>query len=967
MDTNTIAQELRDIIQGDVYFDLPTRYLFSTDASIYQVLPLGAVSPKDEVDVQKILAFASQRGIQVHARGAGSAIGGQALGQGIVVDFTKYRHKIHEINREGQYVWTDPGVRYADLNRAAKPYGLFFPPDPSSGNYCTVGGMTANNTSGAHSVKYGITGEYIEELQVVLSNGEKIHVKPYEVDSPQFQAILSRDTMESAVYRNIMACIDENRTQIASGYPDIRYNVSGYNLRGVYENGLINLVPLFVGSEGTLGLITRIKIRLLPIPRHEVLGMAMFKDIESSGRATIIAVDHGAAAVELMDNSLVSKAREVDEALDKSLPKELDNVLMIEFDGDDLAECTASLEKVRAAICDEQPLAFEFISATTTADKEKLWGIRKAAVPLANKIKGDAKAIGFVEDAAVPLEHLVEYYEEVYACSRRHKVTFNVYGHAGKGLLHVRPILSMKNPDDIEKFRKISRELFEVVERLKGTPCGEHGDGRVRSKYIQCVYPDLFPVFLRVKGIFDPKGLLNPDVKTNASESADTENLRYGADYRVVVDTRRTIFHWGQGNQEYQEQIEMCHGCSTCTTVSKVVNMCPVYKVTRDEKAAPKAKANILRHLIQGNLDTRKFPYSPEFKEILDQCISCQSCHLECVSNVDIPKLVLEAKARYVLRNGQTFQNRVVTQVERIARLNSAMAPFVNPVMRTSLVRKIMEKTVGISSKREPMRFHQETAVDYASRRQKLKNPDRKVVYFTGCAANYMQTDVAKSLINVLEHHNIQVEVPEQHCCGLPKLSNGHVKEARYDVISNAGLFSYYVKKGYDIITGCTSCALSLKEEWLFTVDNDDTHLVSRNTYHLGEYLLMLQKDGKLRQDFNFTMPERVNEYAYHSPCHLRVQSGANATLKVLQQVPGLNIKASQAGCCGMSGSWGMKKQNYDLSIAIGEDLGKVMSQEGVDGVTDCPTCRMQIQHLAKGKDGLHPAILLARAYGLKV
>ncbi|MBB5021898.1 anaerobic glycerol-3-phosphate dehydrogenase subunit C [Desulfurispira natronophila] len=965
MDIHTLQQELSKQLAGEVYSDLPTRHLFSTDASIYQVLPLAIVYPRDDVDVRKVVRYAYDNNIQIHGRGAGSAIGGQSLGPGIMVDFVKYRHKIHQIERDPGTVWTDPGVRYADLNRAVKPYGLFFPPDPSSGNYCTVGGMTANNTSGAHSVKYGITGEYIQELEAVLANGEQIHARPYEVESEAFQRILSRDTMEASIYRQIMAIIDEARPVINESYPDIRYNVSGYNLRGVYEDGVINLVPLFVGSEGTLGLIVRIKIGLLPIPRHNVLAMAMFKDISSSGEATIAAVERGAAAVELMDNSLVKKAREVDEELDQSLPKELDNVLMIEFDGDDLQECTAALEDVRRTICEDNHWAFEFTSATTPAEQDRLWGIRKAAVPLANKIKGDAKAIGFVEDAAVPLKHLVEYYREVYACSSRHDVQFNVYGHAGKGLLHVRPVLSMKSPEDIEKFKKISQELFEVVERLNGTPCGEHGDGRVRSKYIQCLYPDLFPWFLRVKEAFDPKGLFNPDVKTNTSTTADTENLRYGSDYQVVVDTSRTVLHWGQNNSEFQEQIEMCHGCSTCTTVSKAVNMCPVYKVTRDEKSAPKAKANILRHIIQGHLDPKTYPYSKEFKTILDQCISCQSCHLECVSNVNIPKLMLEAKARYTLQNGQTFQNRVVTQVERMARLNCTISPVVNPLMQSSLVRKVMEKTVGLASQRKPVTFSRQTTVDHASKLARIKSPTRKVAYFTGCAANYMQTDVAKAAIDVLTHNNIQVEVPEQHCCGLPKLSNGHIKEARYDVISNAGLFSHYIKKGYDVITTCTSCALSLKEEWQCTVDNDDTRFVARNTYSFSEYLLGLHQQGELRTDFQYTMPERVRRYAYHTPCHLKVQSGGQSTMKLLELIPGLSVEGIKAGCCGMSGSWGMKKQNYQLSLAIGEDLGRIMSQEETDGITDCPTCRLQIQHLAKDKDGHHPAVILAQAYGL--
>ncbi|WP_027389193.1 anaerobic glycerol-3-phosphate dehydrogenase subunit C [Chrysiogenes arsenatis] len=965
MDTNLIAEELNSLIQGDVYFDQATRCLFSTDASIYQVMPLGVVYPKDDVDIQHVLRFATQKGIQIHARGAGSAIGGQSLGCGIVLDFLKYRHAILEINRAG-YAWVEPGVRYADLNKAAKQYGLYFPPDPSSGNYCTVGGMIANNTSGAHSIKYGITGEYVEELEVVLHNGEKIHLKPRPVDSIEMQSILTANTLEAAIYRGVMATIEECRDLIAIGYPDIRYNVCGYNLRGVYQDGVINLVPLIVGSEGTLATIVRAKIRLNPIPKHTVLGMAMFRDIASSGEATVIAVNSGAAAVEILDSSLVKKARAVDPVLDKNLPAELDNVLMIEFDGDDLGECEALLEAVRKEIMETNTYAFRFDSARTPQEQESLWAIRKAAVPLANKLKGDAKAIGFVEDAAVPLHNLVEYYREVYECSARHGVEFSVYGHAGKGLLHVRPILNMKKPEDIAKFRKISQELFRVVERLNGTPCGEHGDGRVRSRYIKCLYPNLFPYFLKIKDIFDPKHLLNPDVKTNPDDEADTRNLRYGAEYRPVVDTKRTVLHWAEEGADYQAQIEMCHGCSTCMTVDTVVTMCPMYKLKRDEKAAPKAKANMLRHLIQGNLDPATFPYSAEAKEIMDQCITCQSCYHECVSNVNIPKLMLEAKARYVARNGQTFQNKVLTAVERTARLNSSLASLVNPLLKTTLMRTVMDATVGVAKERSPLIFHKETAVKYASTRSHLANPIRKVVYFTGCAANYMQTDVAKAAIRVLEHNNIHVEVPEQHCCGLPKLSNGSAKEARYDVISNAGIFAYYVKKGYDIITTCTSCNLSLKEEWLYTTENDDTHLVARNTWHISEYLLKLAEENLLKTDFSYTMPERVTSFSYHTPCHLKVQKIRSTSVDLLRMVPGLQFHVLQAGCCGMSGSWGMKKQNYATSVAIGKNLGETIAAIGTDGITDCPTCRMQIQDLARGKDGHHPIQILASAYGLK-
>lgn len=966
MDYQKLQRDLERRIDGDVYTDTPTRLLYSTDASIYQVIPTAIVCPRHDADVVAAVQFASEQGMQIHARGAGSAIGGQCLGPGMVIDFTGFLYDFVELDPERQCAWTRPGIRYADFNRELESAGLYFPPDPSSGNYCTIGGMVANNTSGAHSIKYGITGEFVRELRVVLRNGEHIHVRPMAVESAEFREILAADSLESSIYRQVMQTIDECRHLLDDAYPDIRYNVSGYNLRGVYDQGTIDLCPLFTGSEGTLGVITHICLGLLPIPAHSALGMAMFKDIESSGLATVAAVQAGAAAVELLDNSLVSKARDVDPALDRDLPDELDNVLMIEFDGDDVDACARELEQIRHRIQDEQGWAFEFRSAVTKADKERLWAIRKAAVPLANKLKGDAKAIGFVEDAAVPIDRLVEYYQEVYACSARHDVQFNVYGHAGKGLLHVRPILNLKRADDIEKFRAISQELFEVVERLNGTPCGEHGDGRPRSRYIQCLYPDLFPWFLRIKEIFDPERLFNPDVKTNTDDQADTSNLRYGSDYQVLPDVRRTLLNWAEDGADYQAQIEMCHGCSTCTTPSKVYNMCPVYKVRRQEKSAPKAKANILRHLIQGrDLDPAHFGASAELKAIMDECISCQSCHLECVSNVNIPKLAIEAKARYVARNGQTFQNRVVTRVAQSAAISSALAPIVNPLMQTGLMRKAMEATVGLASERTPIRFQKETTSRFATRRRPVQSPVRKVAYFTGCAANYMQTDVGKATIAVLEHNSVLVEVPKQTCCGLPKLTNGSLPEARLDVLQNAGILAHYVRKGYDIITSCTSCDLSLKEEWRYSIDNEDTALVARNTYQLSEYLLMLRDEGLLREDFAYEMPPDTQYYSYHSPCHLRVAANASCSARLLELIPGLKFEHIQAGCCGMSGSWGMKKQNYQTSLAIGEDLKRAMQRPGTDGITDCPTCRLQIQHLAEGRDGQHPAVVLADAYRL--
>ncbi|WP_373498898.1 anaerobic glycerol-3-phosphate dehydrogenase subunit C, partial [Desulfococcus sp.] len=869
------------------------------------------------------VAFARERGLSVHPRGAGSGLCGGALGGGIVVDFTRYMNRLIRIDLDAGTVECEPGYRLGELEAALAGTGLFFPPDPSSGEYATLGGMVATNASGAHSVKYGNVADYLLDAAVVTGDGRTIILSDIEGRDvgalpPHLQALHRLYT--------------ENTAAIEGSYPSVRCNVAGYNLRGLVSAGRLRLAGLFAGAEGTLGIAVRLTFRLREKPAHDSLVVAFFDDIVNAATAVQHILPMGPSGIEGMDKSLLDLARESDPRLRDRIPAGVDNVLLIEFDGD-AAACARSAEAAKSLI-ESAGLARDAHLAVSTGEKARFWAVRKAAVPILYRLKGEKKILALIEDAAVPTDRLVDYFAGIYEILNRHGVRFVTYGHIAKGLLHTRPLLDLRDAGDVALLKPLADDVFALVHTLGGSVSGEHGDGRLRSAYIRQCYPEIWGLFTEVKRLLDPAGIFNPEIKTHHDPEQMTQLLRYGASY-TASDVRRKALLWPEG---FVREAEKCHGCAKCTTTTTAARMCPVYKFTRDEEASPRAKANLLRGLISGALPDRAL-YERAFQRVMERCVHCGSCAHECPSGVNIPKLAVEARAQYVERFGATLENRILTAVEFAGRAAQHLPRALKDLAKTGVARKAAERFAGISARRAVPDFPARSLYDRVPG-ESGGGPIR-VLYFAGCYASYIRPEIGEAAVRVLTAMGMRVQVPRQHCCGLPMLAKGMTAAASKKIRDNLGRWGRLAASADYVGVTCSSCGLSLMREWVDLIDTPDIRAIREKTIHISR--LINRCGGRLRLS---PLPGRA---AYHAPCHLKVQPSPESSLTLLSRVPGLDTLDLDSHCCGMAGTWGMCAANDGLSRRIGAGMIARLDRSGAAfGVTDCPTCRMQMEEMSE-------------------
>ena len=915
---------LQQPLEGDVHNDALDCAMLATDGSIFSVQPAGVVYPRSTEDVRRTARFAARNNLSLHPRGAGSGLCGSALGRGLVVDFTKYMNRLVRLDAAARTFTCQPGYRFGELASLLKGEGLFFPPDPSSGEYATFGGMLATNASGAHSVKYGNTADYLEDAEVVMADGTVIRLSEVTGCS---RAVLPEN------FQRLAALYEENAARIRTAYPDTPYNSAGYNLRGLVRDGRLDLRRLLAGAEGTLGIVTEITFRLKDRPTYDSLVVAYMGDIVASARAVQRILPMNPSGIEVMDRSLLKLACENNPALGKAIPADVDNVLLIEFDGFQKDDCSRQAEKVRDLLRSEG-FTGQAHTAVTAEEKERFWTVRKAAVPILYKMKGRRKILALVEDAAVPIRNLVPFFEGIYRVLERCGVTFVIYGHIAKGLLHTRPLLDLKDARDVGLLRSIADDYYAMVRDLDGTVSGEHGDGRLRSAYIKRRYPDIYPLFLETKALLDPGHRLNPDIITHHEPDQMACDLRYGNAYRSR-DPEQTRLNWEE--ETYFDAVEKCHGCSQCTTVTTATRMCPVYKFTREEAASPKAKANVLRALISGAIEDKAL-YTEAFQAVMRHCVNCGSCRHECPSNVNIPQMAIEARTRYADKFGAPLTDHLLANVELAGRFTHPVSPLMKPLMALAPMRTLMEKATGISARRRFVAFDPRPLAARANPRS--GSSGLRVIYFAGCYAGYIRPEIGQAAIRVLEHLGLAVALPKQHCCGLPLLSKGMARAARARIHANLRQWGEQVAEADAIVVTCSSCGYALQAEWAAMVDPAGVAAVQAKTVHISRLVNRfrdrLQTAGTPLQ------------LAYHAPCHLRIQPDPKSSVDLLAGLDGVHVQPLQTHCCGMAGSWGMTAAHYDLSRTIGEDLIGQLNRSGADyGVTDCPTCRLQMEEFA--------------------
>ncbi|RKY09920.1 MAG: anaerobic glycerol-3-phosphate dehydrogenase subunit C [Planctomycetota bacterium] len=947
-----IGAELAQLVEGDVSVDIFSRISFSTDASIYQILPACVVEPRRTDDVIAAVKYARENNIPVAARGAGSGVAGESLTSGIVINTSRYMKQITGVERDGQVVVCGPGVVLNDLNDYLARFGKKIGPDPSSGNRAVIGGIVANNATGAHSLQYGYIAGYVERVEVVLADGG-IAEFTNNVDPAR-----ATDDKVARIAKDCLALLGGKEEIIAKALPQTKRNRCGYNIAGICHDGKVDLAKLLAGSEGTLGIFTKAALRTVDVPKAKALLQLAFDSFEKMAEAVSVIVETGASACELMDKTLIDMAAEALHQYNDILPRDCAASLLVEHAGTSNEEVTAKINKTASNV---GQLAFRRKHIFDPAGQQRLWKARKDAAVLLDRQKGPSHPVAIIEDVSVPNNHLAEYITGLERIGDRYSITMAYYGHAGDGELHIRPYLDLSTPTGVKNLCSIAAEVFELAWSLGGTISGEHADGLLRAAFIEKQYGREFYELLKgIKKIFDPAGLMNPGKIINDDTGIMTKNLRAAG----VIFAERLMTNLNFDPNEFRYEIEQCSGDGVCLASEAGTRMCPVFRAVGAELACSRAKANLLRAWITGVLKREDFE-SDEFKSILGLCINCKMCSVECPSGVDISKLIIEARTEYAKRKGLTRTEKTLARNRYLSALGSTFAPISNFVMRRPSFRLLLEKFTGLDMRRTMPKFQRGSFVKkgrrYLAKTGPVASPTDKVAYFVDSYANYNDHELGFAVIKCLRHNNIDVILPSQLPAPLPAIVYGDVKTARKDLAYIVRNLSEAVRAGYNIVCSEPSAALCFRSDLPLLIDSADAKLIPANTYELMSYLQDLHKQGKLRT----TMSAEKRPFAYHAPCHLFALGLAGAGAELLTELAEAKITDINSGCCGLAGTFGMQKKNFDLSVDIARDMAEALNATGKKFVmTECAACKMQIEQLT-GKKVIHPIKVLAKAYGL--
>ena len=936
-DNIKVANDLRSFIDGDVLSSNISRQLYSTAACIYELTPLVIVVPRHADDVQKTVKYSSETGVPITARGAGSGLAGAALGTGIILDFTKYMNKI--ISIDGDIATVQPGLIYGKLNKSLRSKGLHFAPDPSIGNFCSIGGMLGTNAAGPHTLKYGSTKDWIESLTFVTANGE-----PMTSSIMNFEDINGRST--SKIPKAVFDLINENRELISDSAPNVNKNSSGYNVYDVINNDKFDLSKLIVGSEGTLGVITEAKLKLTRMTNSKGFLLVSCSRLEDAGECVNKLMELEPTALDMIDNKLVDLSLEADPHLREVVPAEAKYILFAEFFGDSDEEVKEQLDEADNAIHGTAKPAFSVKRSTNPEEMERLWSVRKAAVGILSKIKGSRKPVAFAEDGTVHYSLVGEYLKKVTGIFESMGLNGTAYGHAGNGNLHIRPMLDLKNEDDLKKMNTIAQRVHEVVKEMNGTMTGEHADGLARTPYMKDFYPELYPVFEKIKKLFDPNNLMNPGKIVSESPQHVSDNLRYGINYSVnKTDTFIDKDKWSS-------TAELCHGCGTCT------QYCPVAFTTNDETSTARAKANLLRGVLSGKLDSELL-LDLEFKSVIDECVNCKLCLVECPTEVNIPGLAQEARAYFVSKNKQGIREIILGATKQVSEIGSLLSPFSNLFLRIGLFRRLLSKVIGIHPKRKMQKFVKGSLQNKTFPYQ-MEAYSEEVVYFGGCHAHYSDPrGELKSTMRLLEKLGVKATLPEWRCCGAANLSLGQKEAAKADAEQNVELLLPYVRRGLKIITSSGSCGYALKYELPELLGTDEASEVAAAVTDLFDYLGELDNKNAFKGEWK---PVEM-KVVYHQPCQHRAQKTEYDITELLRKIPGIKLSPIEKVCCGMAGTFGYKQENFDLSMMMGEPLFKQIRESSPDYVlTGTGTCQVQITQ-GTNIPTIHPVTILNRSY----
>src|SRR5450432_1559872 len=978
-----LAQRLRAECRGDVLFDAASRGRYATDASIYQIMPIGVVVPRDEVDANTALAVARDLDVPVLPRGAGSSQCGQTVGEALVVDHSKSLNGILDFDKEAMTVIVQPGVVLDQLNAYLQPHGLWLPVDVSTSAQATIGGMCGNNSCGSRSIAYGNMVHNVIGIDAMLADGSEVAFGPV--------AAMSRAGRSGALIDALTAVGARERGEIEKMYPHVLRRVGGYNLdvfapqsvRPYTSDGSVNLAHLLVGSEGTLAYFSRITLQLARLPAHRVLGVVNFKSFRSAMESTQHIVGLEPTAVELVDRTMIDLARSnpaFRAVIDRALIGEPEAILLVEFAGSDATELSQRLDRL-VELLGDHGMHDVVVRMTAPQAQKELWEVRKAGLNIMMSMKGDGKPVSFIEDCAVPLEHLAEYTERLSEVFRRHGTTGTWYAHASVGTLHVRPILDMRR-QGATQMRAIAEEASAMVREYKGAYSGEHGDGLCRGAWVAWQFgPRLNRAFAEVKGLFDPTNRMNPGKIVGTPKMDDTTLFRFPPAYRrVAFEPKLDWRAWdverdpltaretrpgtgGDATRGLGNAVEMCNNNGHCRKFD-AGTMCPSYRVTRDEQHTTRGRANTLRLALSGQLAGEDLA-GDAVHAALDLCVSCKGCKRECPTGVDMVKLKIEALAARAERRGASLHDRLIAYLPRYAPMVSRM-PWL-PALRERIpgIAHMAERWLGVSARRTLPRWQG----DFLRERVPFAvAASKEVLLFIDTFSNYFAHENARAARVVLEAagytvHTNAVAGKRPLCCGRTFLSAGLVDEAKFEARRTLDALLPWVKRGVAVVGLEPSCLLGLRDELLDYGFGADAQLLAANALLFEEFLVRENAAGRLALPIKRAP---AAEAIVHGHCHQKAFAATKPIAEVLAWIPGLTARVVESSCCGMAGAFGYEARHYDVSMAMGE-LALLPAARAAPATTlivaDGFSCRHQI-HDGAGRNALHVARVLELALG---
>jgi len=957
-----LARRLMREIEGEVLFDAASRGRYSTDASIYQIDPVGVVLPKTEQDAKVAMQIAVEESIPILARGAGSSQCGQAVGAALVIDNSKYLNRIVSVDREGATAVVEPGVVLDALNAQLRPHGLWFPVDVSTSAQATIGGMAGNNSCGSRSIRYGNMVHNVLAIDALLADGSELH----------FGAVNPADIMGPSRYvelvRKVHAIAKREAEEIEARWPKVLRRVQGYNLDLVAPRGEWNFAQLLVGSEGTLAYSKRIHLKLSPLPRFRALGVCHFASFRHAMEAPQHIVKLAPTAVELVDRTMIGLARSnpaYRPVVEKFIKGDPEAILLVEFVGDDRDTPARKLEEL-AELMGDLRHPDTVIQINDAVLQREIWEVRKAGLNIMMSMKGDGKPVSFIEDCAVPLEHLAEYTDALTRVFRKHGTEGTWYAHASVGTLHVRPILDMKT-DGAKKMRAIAEEACALVRRYKGAAySGEHGDGLVRSEWIEPILGSrLTAALAEIKDLFDPKGLMNPGKIVRPAKQDDASLFRFKPGYAVPKMAEALDWsEWsvpGAASTGFAAAVEMCNNNGHCRKFD-AGTMCPSFRATGEEKDLTRGRANTLRLALSGqlgHLNANEALTSDDVFDALDLCVSCKGCRRECPTGVDMAKMKIEFLHHYHRKHGYALKDRLVATLPRYAPLASRFPRI------TNLYQRMAKRALGFAAQRSLPKWRRPFL--RSLRAWDSSGDAGEVVLFVDTFSNYFEPENARAALAVLDRAGYGVHIARAEgesrplCCGRTFLAAGMVEEARTEAKRVLEALEPYVGRGVPVVGLEPSCILGLRDEFKSLLPGGETDALAESALLFEEFLAREHEAGRLHLDLKPLAEKRA---LLHGHCHQKAFGAMPAVQRALSLVPELKVEAIESSCCGMAGAFGYEAEHYEVSMKMAELalLPKIRSTpEDVLVVADGTSCRHQIEDGA-GRQAIHVAQVLARA-----